>query len=125
MTNNADNIYVEKKIAKILRGNQQDLPKCEPWQYNDLVKGRYYLLTYWNYKVPLQTAAWAGYYNVEQANNTFVVKRIKDNQTHGFYDQNAVYSDLPLEDLENLLKETPYESNPTNTFFYQAGHPKK
>jgi hypothetical protein len=122
MTNN-DKIYVEKKMVKILRGKKEDLPKFENWQFNDLEEGHYYLLNYWNYPVQFQSAGWDNErFNVEKTNDTFVIKAIQDNQTHGFYDMDAIYSDLPLQDFEKLLGEVPFEPNPTNTFFYKTGH---
>jgi len=121
MTNNYG-IHVEKKIVKTLRGKKEDLPEFESWQFNDLVEGHYYLLHYWNQKAPFQSPRWDyGYYNVEKTNDTFVIKAIQDNQTNYYPDLGFVRSDLPLQDLETLLKETPFESNPTNTFEYKAG----
>jgi hypothetical protein len=122
MTNTGNSSVLKKEVVRILRGKKEDLPQFEDWQHNDLEKGRYYLLAYRNYKAPLQPASWGERFNVEKTNATLVVKAIQDNQTHGFYQKGAVYSDLRLDVLEKLLRETPFELNPTNTFFYKAGH---
>jgi hypothetical protein len=125
ITNSANGVCVEKKIIRFLRGREQDLPKFETWQYNDLLEGRCYLLAYWNGRAPREGGSWAVSYNVERNADEFVVKAIQDNQSRPFDSKRGVYADLPLQSLEKLLKEVPYESNPTNTILWAAEHPKK
>lgn len=117
-TNN-EGVYVEKKVVKILRGNETDLPKFEWWQNNDIKNGQYYLLTY-------QFPRWEQRFNVEATNTTFLVKAIQDNQPHGFSNDFGIpYRDLSLNEFQKLLENIPYESNPTNRFLYKYVHANK
>lgn len=94
------------------------MPEFEFWRNNDLVKDHYYVMHY--HKAPPGTSAW-GCSNLEKTNDSFIVKAIQDDQDTVFYGTKAVYRDLQLGDFEKLLKETPFEANPTNAFYYKVG----
>ena len=110
--------YVEKKIVRVLRGRREDFPEFEFYRNNDLQKARSYLFCY--YKSPPGSSGWE-HFSVDRTNASFMVKAILPNKDAGFYDKDAVYSDVHLEEFEKLLKDIPFESNPTNTLFYQNG----
>jgi hypothetical protein len=107
--------YVEMKVVRILRGNKQDMPEIEWWRGKELEPQHAYLFCY--HKSPPGSSDW-GYSAMEETKEGSIVKSI-DPGEHPEQRQGA--DDVGLADLEKLLKDIPFESNPTNTFYYQHG----